>query len=176
MSLSAASPHKPSSSAPDCGPSSNMTAGNGAGDDTPGTAPDAAASARQLERVWERVQARLRAELGEDVYTSWFSSAMLDSSADGQVCLSVATRFLKHWIEHNFGSRLLELWAIEGQGVQRIAIHVRTGARRVAPVQSAADRLMPDAATTTATTRTSTSRIGPSTGQRSASSTPAQPT
>lgn len=92
-----------------------------------------------MDRVWERVQSRLRAELGEDVYSSWFSSAMLERHTDGQIVLSVATRFLKHWIEHNFGTRLLELWAIEGQGVNqevgRISILVRTGAaRRVSQV------------------------------------------
>ncbi|MEM6383421.1 MAG: chromosomal replication initiator protein DnaA [Pseudomonadota bacterium] len=62
---------------------------------------------------WDRVQTRLRAELGEDVYTSWFSSAKLESCSQGHVVISVATRFLKHWIEHNFGNRLLELWALE---------------------------------------------------------------
>lgn len=92
-----------------------------------------------MDRVWERVQSRLRAELGEDVYSSWFSSAMLERHADGQIVLSVATRFLKHWIEHNFGTRLLELWTIEGQGVnqtvERISILVRTGvARRVSQI------------------------------------------
>lgn len=94
-----------------------------------------------MDRVWERVQARLRAELGEDVYSSWFSSAMLERHADGQIVLSVATRFLKHWIEHNFGARLLELLTIEGQGVnqevERISILVRTGAtRRVSQVSA----------------------------------------
>lgn len=87
-----------------------------------------------MDRVWERVQSRLRAELGEDIYSSWFSSAMLERHADGQIVLSVATRFLKHWIEHNFGTRLLELWTIEGQGVkqevERISILVRTRATR----------------------------------------------
>lgn len=85
------------------------------------------------KRHWQRVQARLRAELGEDVYSSWFSSAMFETAENGHVELSVATRFLKHWIEHNFGSRLLELWTIEDKAVERYTIHVRTnGARRIA--------------------------------------------
>lgn len=102
-------------------------------------ADDAATTVERsdMDRVWERVQTRLRAELGEDVYSSWFSSAMLESHADGQVVLSVATRFLKHWIEHNFGARLLELWSIESQGVnqnvERISLLVRTGVARRAP-------------------------------------------
>lgn len=87
-----------------------------------------------MDRIWERVQSRLRAELGEDVYSSWFSSAMLERYTDGQIVLSVATRFLKHWIEHNFGARLLELWAIESQGtdqaVERIVLMVRTASAK----------------------------------------------
>ncbi len=92
------------------------------------------------KRQWQRVQARLRVELGEDVYSSWFSSALLERNADGQVILSVATRFLKHWIEHNFGARLLELWTMEDPSIERYTILVRTGgARRVAKFGTTAD-------------------------------------
>ncbi|MEQ8657353.1 MAG: chromosomal replication initiator protein DnaA [Hyphomicrobiales bacterium] len=92
------------------------------------------------KRRWQRVQARLRAELGEDVYSSWFSSAMFETAENGHVELSVATRFLKHWIEHNFGTRLLELWTIEDEAVERYTIHVRTnGARRIAKYGASTD-------------------------------------
>ena len=107
------------------------------------------------QRNWKRVQSRLRAELGEDVYSSWFSSAMLEQTADGQVVLSVATRFLKHWIENNFGSRLLTLWQTEDAGVERIALLVRTGtARRVAKmVQEAKGSVATPANTNRSSTR-----------------------
>jgi chromosomal replication initiator protein len=96
--------------------------------------------AERGKRSWQRVQARLRAELGEDVYSSWFSSAMFETCQDGHVELSVATRFLKHWIEHNFGPRLLELWAFEDEAIERYTIHVRTnGARRIARFGSTAE-------------------------------------
>jgi hypothetical protein len=96
--------------------------------------------AERGKRSWQRVQARLRAELGEDVYSSWFSSAMFETCTDGHVELSVATRFLKHWIEHNFGPRLLELWTIEDEAIERYTIHVRTnGARRIARFGSTAE-------------------------------------
>ncbi|MEO0384625.1 MAG: chromosomal replication initiator protein DnaA [Pseudomonadota bacterium] len=92
------------------------------------------------KRHWQRVQARLRAELGEDVYSSWFSSAMFETAENGHVELSVATRFLKHWIEHNFGPRLLELWTIEDDAIERYTIHVRTnGARRIARFGASTD-------------------------------------
>ncbi|MEM6711644.1 MAG: chromosomal replication initiator protein DnaA [Pseudomonadota bacterium] len=80
------------------------------------------------EANWTRVKTRLRAELGEDVYSSWFSSAMFEERSANAVVLSVATRFLKHWIEHNFGKRLLSLWTSEDGSIERIRIFVRTGA------------------------------------------------
>lgn len=96
------------------------------------------------KRCWQRVQARLRAELGEDIYSSWFSSAMLESCENGHVVLSVATRFLKHWIENNFGNRLLELWAIEDARIERYTILVRTdGMRRIARFGSTAETQTP---------------------------------
>lgn len=105
--------------------------------------PDSSDAREQDERGkrhWQRVQARLRAELGEDVYSSWFSSAMFESAKNGHVELSVATRFLKHWIEHNFGERLLELWTIEDEAIERYTIHVRTnGARRIAKLGTTAE-------------------------------------
>lgn len=102
--------------------------------------PDESDTAENGKRNWQRVQARLRAELGEDIYSSWFSSAMLESSEGGNVVLSVATRFLKHWIEHNFGKRLLELWTIEDETVERYSILVRTDAtRRIAKFGSTAE-------------------------------------
>ncbi|MFK7792311.1 MAG: chromosomal replication initiator protein DnaA [Devosiaceae bacterium] len=105
-----------------------------------GTSNDESKRMELGKRNWKRVQARLRAELGEDIYSSWFSSAMLEKCDDGQVVLSVATKFLKHWIEHNFGPRLLELWAIEDESVERYAILVRTdAARRIAKFGSSSE-------------------------------------
>lgn len=102
---------------------------------------------------WKRVQSRLRAELGEDVYSSWFSSAMLEQTSGGQVVLSVATRFLKHWIENNFGARLLALWQLEDAGVERIALLVRTGtARRIAKLGEDAKGAMATPANTNQST------------------------
>ncbi|MBV6659039.1 MAG: chromosomal replication initiator protein DnaA [Devosiaceae bacterium] len=78
---------------------------------------------------WKRVQTRLRAELGEDVFTSWFSSAKIESCSQGHVVISVATRFLKHWIEHNFGTRLLELWALETSNAAGATPGSKTGSK-----------------------------------------------
>lgn len=151
--------------------STGLTSGQQAGEPAKKTKSNASERST-MDRIWERVQSRLRAELGEDVYSSWFSSAMLERHGEGQVVLSVATRFLKHWIEHNFGSRLLELWAIESQGVkqevERISILVRTGAARRTSQSGAnatnaatgdADRLKTPAMRS-ASTLTSASNIG----------------
>lgn len=47
---------------------------------------------------WQRVKNRLRIELGEDVYSSWFARMELEAVGDGNVRLSVPTRFLRNWI------------------------------------------------------------------------------
>lgn len=137
-------------------PSSNAQNARKAGAHTPessdqGPSPEELASARH----WERVQARLRAELGEDVYSSWFSSAMIERSSQEQIVLSVATRFLKHWIEHNFGDRLKELWSIEADRPLAISILVRTGVKR--PVASFGARLSGDTSTSKSVAAKSTS-------------------
>ncbi len=75
--------------------------------------------------VWARVKRRLRAELGEDVYASWFGRLELESIEEGNVRLSVPTRFLKSWIEAHYLDRVLTVYKSEMPKVERIAICVR---------------------------------------------------
>ncbi|PTW62775.1 chromosomal replication initiator protein DnaA [Breoghania corrubedonensis] len=82
---------------------------------------------------WSRVKKRLRAELGEDVFSSWFARVDLESrGADGTVCLSVPTRFLKQWIQSHYRDRLINLWQSECGDINRIELTVR-GAIRARP-------------------------------------------
>jgi chromosomal replication initiator protein len=79
--------------------------------------------------VWVRVKARLRAEFGEAVFTSWFTRLDFDSCDPAAVQLSVPTRFLKQWIQGNYGDRLAALWHAEATDARRIEIAVRTAGR-----------------------------------------------
>src|ERR1700686_3973499 len=59
---------------------------------------------------WLRVKERLRAEVGEDIFTSWFTRMELEGVDRDTVRLSVATRFLKTWIQSHYGEKVLMCW------------------------------------------------------------------
>lgn len=84
--------------------------------------------------LWEPVSARLRAELGDDVFTSWFRGVVLERIEKGCAHLTVPTRFLKTWIEAQYGGRVSTLLSEADPEIRRIAIGVRTAAPKLASV------------------------------------------
>ena len=86
---------------------------------------------------WLRVKERLCAEVGNDVYSSWFARMDLEGIEDGTVRLSVATRFLKSWIQSHYAERVLTCWQAQDSKVSRIELTVRSAAlRATAPAKS----------------------------------------
>ncbi len=85
--------------------------------------------------AWTRIKRRLRVEFGEDVYSSWFGRLELQGVAEGVARLTVPTRFLKSWIEAHYADRVLSLFRTEHDGVQQIAISVRSAVLREAPCE-----------------------------------------
>jgi len=81
---------------------------------------------------WSRVKDRLRAEVGDDVYSSWFARMDLEGIEDGTVRLSVATRFLKSWIQSHYAERVLACWQAQDPKVSRIELTVRSAVLRSA--------------------------------------------
>ncbi len=81
------------------------------------------------EEKWQRVLERLRAELGADLFSSWFGRIKFENAGDGHISLSVPTRFLKSWIETHYRELLLRACRSEFDGLERLALHVRTAAR-----------------------------------------------
>ena len=80
--------------------------------------------------TWARVKRRLRAELGEEVFTSWFGRLELEAIAEGCAYLTVPTRFLKSWIEANYGDRVLSVYRTETPAMKSISIGVRSSLGR----------------------------------------------
>ncbi|MBI3435565.1 MAG: chromosomal replication initiator protein DnaA [Proteobacteria bacterium] len=78
---------------------------------------------------WMRVKGRLRTEVGEEIFSSWFTRLDLDGIENGSVRMSVPTRFLKSWLQTQYGSRLLSCWQTEDGDVRRIDIRVRSAVR-----------------------------------------------
>jgi chromosomal replication initiator protein len=79
---------------------------------------------------WQRARERLRAEVGDEVFSSWFARMELEAVEGDTVKLSVATRFLKSWIQSHYAERLMACLQAEVGSVSRIEITVRSGVLR----------------------------------------------
>ncbi|MES0809514.1 chromosomal replication initiator protein DnaA [Roseibium sp. SCPC15] len=78
---------------------------------------------------WERVKEELRSDLGEDAFSNWFGRVKHEETTGDAVRLSVPTRFLKNWIESNYGKKLVGLWKREQNEITRIEFTVRSALR-----------------------------------------------
>jgi chromosomal replication initiator protein len=77
-----------------------------------------------LHSQWEAVCGRLRSEVGEAAYQSWLKPMAVREMADGQVRLSVPTRFMQDWIVTHYADRLCSLWQGENPRVSGVDIVV----------------------------------------------------
>jgi chromosomal replication initiator protein len=66
----------------------------------------------------------MRREVGETSYRSWFGSMTLERIVGGEGVIVVPTRFLRDWVTTHYADRLLALWRLENQAVQRICFIV----------------------------------------------------
>jgi chromosomal replication initiator protein len=72
----------------------------------------------------------LRSEIGEAAYQSWLKPMAVREMADGQVRLSVPTRFMQDWIVTHYADRLCSLWQGEDpkvRGVDIVVLSDRSG-------------------------------------------------
>lgn len=114
------------------------------------TAAGQGADMAELRGKWQRIQQRIRAELGDDLFNSWFGRMELDSYANGQLLLSVPTRFLKSWVENHYIGKLQKAVTAELEGVVHVTLRVRTqGQAALVHQQERANALRPVAAPST---------------------------
>ena len=92
------------------------------------------------EGAWRRCCVRLRAELGEDIFNSWFGRLEIESVTNNVAKFTVATRFLKSWIESHYRDRILTALRGEMGTVYGLSIAVRSSTRTASSVPP---RLMP---------------------------------
>lgn len=85
---------------------------------------------------WGRVRSRLRAEFGEAAYRSWLKPASFDLVDDKTVRILAPTRFMRDWIETQYGERLKRLWQEEMPGLRGLEI-VHVGAEPAVPAAPA---------------------------------------
>jgi len=77
-----------------------------------------------MTEQWTRVRAQLRSDVGDAAFNSWLKPLTLGDFNAGRLRVAVPTRFMRDWIEQNYGERLQELWADENDGVKTVEIIV----------------------------------------------------
>ncbi len=85
---------------------------------------DQIATATDHNIAWEKIQNLLYNLYGEATYNSWLSSLKFVSSSNGEVLLSVPTRFIKEWITVHYMEKILLLWQNEDKSICSIDIQV----------------------------------------------------
>src|SRR6185295_3752870 len=80
------------------------------------------ASVNQAE--WDRVKTRLKQEFGESAFKSWVIPITATAMRDGEVELSVPTRFMRDWITTHYAERIRALWSGENPSVRKITLKV----------------------------------------------------
>jgi chromosomal replication initiator protein len=106
---------------------------------------DRSATSRDDDEQWERVRAKLRAEYGDATFNSWLKPLLLADVHDGQVTLTVPTRFMRDWVSSHYADRIREFWRGERPNVRTVSIQVRQPSVAAAPKGGAAKRAAADA-------------------------------
>lgn len=91
----------------------------------------------ELQQKWENVRERLRASYGEAIFKSWLQALKLADVKNGQVMLTVPTRFMREWILTNYADNILRFWCLEEGTVQAVDVFVRPEAPQIVQNASA---------------------------------------
>ncbi|HEX7388541.1 MAG TPA: chromosomal replication initiator protein DnaA [Acidiphilium sp.] len=78
-----------------------------------------------LVRQWARVRTRLQEEIGEVEYRHWLRQAVLHGLDGDEITVMLPTRFLRDWVNKEYGSLLTALWQSENKSVRRVDIRTR---------------------------------------------------
>jgi chromosomal replication initiator protein len=78
--------------------------------------------ADSLSGQWKRIQGRLQAEYGEAAYRSWLKPLELLGYSDGRVRIAAPTRFMRDWVETQYGGRLSQLWQAQNETISGVDI------------------------------------------------------
>jgi len=85
---------------------------------------------------WDRVKTRLKQEFGESAFKNWVTPITAASLRNGEVELSVPTRFMRDWITTHYAERIRALWNGENPSVRKVTLKVEA-ARQAAEKQNA---------------------------------------
>jgi chromosomal replication initiator protein len=93
-----------------------------------------AATDAALALQWSRVRARMQEEIGEVEYRNWLRQAVLHGLDGDEITVMMPTRFLRDWVNKEYGALLTSFWQAENPVVRRVDIRTRpAGAANAAP-------------------------------------------
>ncbi|NQV84415.1 MAG: ATP-binding protein, partial [Rhodospirillales bacterium] len=91
-----------------------------------GADPSKNDQAEVWEAQWNAVCGLLRAEIGEAAYQSWLKPMTMRGIIDGEVRISVPTRFMRDWIVAHYTERLQVLWSAENAEIQSVDVFIQS--------------------------------------------------
>ena len=74
--------------------------------------------------TWKKIRNCLYNLYGEATYNSWLSSLRFVNNRNGEILLSVPTRFIKEWILVHYMEKILSLWQNEDGNIHAVNIQV----------------------------------------------------
>ncbi|MDE8345988.1 MAG: chromosomal replication initiator protein DnaA [Acidocella sp.] len=78
-----------------------------------------------LSNQWARVRARLQAEVGEVEYRTWLKQVALAGVNGEEVTVILPTRFLRDWVNKEYGELITSLWQEENRAIKRVDIRTQ---------------------------------------------------
>ena len=78
-----------------------------------------------VDQQWASVCSSLRMEIGEAAYQSWVKPMTVRGVRDGQVRISVPTRFMRDWVVAHYADRLFALWNGEDAAIRAVDVFVQ---------------------------------------------------
>jgi chromosomal replication initiator protein len=82
-----------------------------------------------LARQWAQVRARLQEEIGEVEYRTWLRQAVLHGLDGDEITVMLPTRFLRDFVNKEYGALLTALWQATNPVVRRVDIRTRAAQR-----------------------------------------------
>ena len=80
---------------------------------------------KKLELQWATVLESLRVEVGEDAYKSWLKPMVVREVRDGQLNITVPTRFMRDWVVAHYLDKLNVLWTRENTDISAVNVFVQ---------------------------------------------------
>lgn len=109
---------------------------NGEKDNMGATGGIAASVSAESDTPWARVCTKFKQEFGQQAYTTWLGQLGYHGLDGGTVELTAPTKFVRDWIQRNYGPRLMDFFHAEDNRVKSLSIRLAAkGAVPATPAQ-----------------------------------------